>query len=293
MRSGALITSYHGPARILREATLSPMREYADRHGYDIFEAPVVHGIPVVWWSMRGVLDALRRGHDRVLWMDADILVLDSAEDIMAPESFRGWHFFAKDDRCGLLACLWGVRQCAEAHAYIERVWARRNAAIQPDQEQGALREELDRPTLLGEPWFARYGLIGPGARFAHGGSTCGTWEQRRDYLLRRPVHRDPIPSIARRRVRPLDGPYDSCGPVSALLMAAGLLDRPIRCGDFLAWGEPGIGEHLTVWANEAHVFVEMFVNGEMRHFGAYADCVGLQAELHDHAGFEPRRPSR
>ena len=58
-------------------------------------------------------------------------------------------------------------------------------------------------------------------------------------------------------------GPYDCSGAVSAVLHAAGLLNRPMVSGEFMRWGRPGPGA-VTIYANAGHVY--MSING--RFFG-------------------------
>jgi hypothetical protein len=58
-------------------------------------------------------------------------------------------------------------------------------------------------------------------------------------------------------------GPYDCSGAVSAVLHAAGLLDRPMVSGDFTRYGSPGRGA-VTIYANSGHVY--MSIKG--RYFG-------------------------
>ena len=58
-------------------------------------------------------------------------------------------------------------------------------------------------------------------------------------------------------------GPYDCSGAVSAVLHAAGLINRPMVSGEFMRWGKPGAGA-VTIYANAGHVY--MSING--RFFG-------------------------
>jgi peptidoglycan hydrolase-like protein with peptidoglycan-binding domain len=52
-------------------------------------------------------------------------------------------------------------------------------------------------------------------------------------------------------------GPYDCSGAVSAVLHAAGLLDRPLVSGDFTRYGAPGAGM-VTIYANAGHVYMSI-----------------------------------
>jgi hypothetical protein len=52
------------------------------------------------------------------------------------------------------------------------------------------------------------------------------------------------------------DNGYDCSGSVSFALAAAGLLDAPLTSGGFLNWGDPGVGEWITIYTNEGHIFM-------------------------------------
>jgi hypothetical protein len=49
---------------------------------------------------------------------------------------------------------------------------------------------------------------------------------------------------------------YDCSGAVSYVLHAAGLLRSPMASGPLMAWGAPGIGSWITVYANRTHAWM-------------------------------------
>jgi hypothetical protein len=49
---------------------------------------------------------------------------------------------------------------------------------------------------------------------------------------------------------------YDCSGAVSYVLHAAGLLRSPLSSGPLMAWGAPGIGSWITVYANRSHAWM-------------------------------------
>jgi hypothetical protein len=51
---------------------------------------------------------------------------------------------------------------------------------------------------------------------------------------------------------------YDCSGSVSFVLHAAGLLKSPLDSGDFMNWGQRGLGRWITVYTNPGHAFVEI-----------------------------------
>jgi hypothetical protein len=49
---------------------------------------------------------------------------------------------------------------------------------------------------------------------------------------------------------------YDCSGAVSYLLHAAKLLRSPLSSGPLMAWGLPGMGSWITVYANRSHTYM-------------------------------------
>ncbi len=53
-------------------------------------------------------------------------------------------------------------------------------------------------------------------------------------------------------------GGYDCSGSVSYVLHAAGLLNTPEDSGELESWGQSGLGQWITVYADPAHAFIEI-----------------------------------
>jgi hypothetical protein len=56
------------------------------------------------------------------------------------------------------------------------------------------------------------------------------------------------------------DTGYDCSGSVSYALHGAGLLRRPLNSSEFMRWGAPGRGRHVTIYAAPGHAY--MVVDG-------------------------------
>jgi hypothetical protein len=87
-----------------------------------------------------------------------------------------------------------------------------------------------------------------------------------------------------------ITGGYDCSGSVSYALAAAGLLSSPLNSTGFMSWGEPGVGEHITIYANPGHMY--MVVDG--RRFDTSALSGGgtrWTTEMRSSAGFVARHP--
>jgi cell wall-associated NlpC family hydrolase len=54
------------------------------------------------------------------------------------------------------------------------------------------------------------------------------------------------------------DTGYDCSGSVSYVLHAAGLLHTPFDSGEFMSWGNSGLGHWITVYTNPSHAFIEI-----------------------------------
>lgn len=52
------------------------------------------------------------------------------------------------------------------------------------------------------------------------------------------------------------DKGYDCSGSVSYALHGGKLLEAPLVSGSFMTWGEPGPGRWITIYANQAHVYM-------------------------------------
>jgi hypothetical protein len=48
---------------------------------------------------------------------------------------------------------------------------------------------------------------------------------------------------------------YDCSGAVSYVLHAAGMLKRPLASGGLARWGQPGLGQWITVYGNRSHAY--------------------------------------
>ena len=111
----ALITGARGPLHIAMQAlTLPAMRQYAERHGYDLRVVDLPdNGRPASWEKLPMLIDALRT-YDQALWLDADIAIINGEVDITADVDPVMWqalviHGFANGNipNCGV----WLVRK--------------------------------------------------------------------------------------------------------------------------------------------------------------------------------------
>lgn len=80
----ALVSLATGPHRELLDIAWPTFEEFADRHGYDLIEADTQSPRPPSWWKVP-VLRELLTQYGEVLWLDADVVVVDPTEDLPVP----------------------------------------------------------------------------------------------------------------------------------------------------------------------------------------------------------------
>jgi hypothetical protein len=79
---------------------------------------------------------------------------------------------------------------------------------------------------------------------------------------------------------------YDCSGAVGYALHGAGLLGQTMVSGQLAAWGEPGAGRWITIYANAEHVY--MVVAG--LRFDTRSDPPGVNGPRWHRASVDPRR---
>lgn len=79
---------------------------------------------------------------------------------------------------------------------------------------------------------------------------------------------------------------YDCSGAVGYALHGAGLLEATMVSGQLAAWGEPGGGRWITVYANADHVYMEI---AGLR-FDTRDDPLGVSGPRWHRASVDPRR---
>jgi hypothetical protein len=87
-------------------------------------------------------------------------------------------------------------------------------------------------------------------------------------------------------------GPFDCSGAVSYALHEAGLYNGPpLVSGAFMAWGKPGKGKDVTIYANPTHVFMRDEHTGRDWGTTRTVGRGGPQWHHHTTKGFVARHP--
>jgi putative peptidoglycan binding protein len=86
------------------------------------------------------------------------------------------------------------------------------------------------------------------------------------------------------------DSGYDCSGSVSYALHGGGLLKVALDSGQFMSWGAPGKGRHITIYANPGHAY--MVINGRRYDTTGRAQTgTRWQPQGRSSAGYTVRHP--
>jgi hypothetical protein len=159
----AIVTFGVGPHRELLDVALPSFERYAEAHGYELvvaeFDPPSVSR-PASWIKVPILKSAL--GHfDEVLWLDADVVIVDHSDDIAGSVPGERWQALAQHNsasdglhpNCGV----WLLRK--PMIPALDELWAMTRYVEHPWWEQAAMHE------LLGyDPWQRPLGQPDPDA---------------------------------------------------------------------------------------------------------------------------------
>jgi hypothetical protein len=80
--SRAIVTFGTGPCAEMLKIALPSFKNFADRHGYELI---VVEGLdpkmPPAWYKVPVLLESLK-SYDEVLWLGADLVIVDGRDDL-------------------------------------------------------------------------------------------------------------------------------------------------------------------------------------------------------------------
>ena len=83
--SKAIVTFGVGKHARLLEIALVTFKAFADRHGWDLYQAKNIgQSRPAPWYKLPSIKELLE-DYDEVLWLGADLVIVDGREDLTAP----------------------------------------------------------------------------------------------------------------------------------------------------------------------------------------------------------------
>jgi hypothetical protein len=172
MGADLLLTGHSGDQfAALAEVTFPRLRRYAARHGLDVWCVNLDGPRPPSWQKVLHMIEALDSGYERVLWVDADVVVGDLERNLFDEHRPDAWQaLVVHETNCGSVPnCgVWLVTRCMRSH--LVEAWEREYFTTHPWWEQAAILElmgyrvtqdptaHLHQPTEL----FARTQVLGP-----------------------------------------------------------------------------------------------------------------------------------
>jgi hypothetical protein len=165
----ALVSIGAGPqARLLRLAR-STFVPYARRHGYDLhlFDEPLDGSRPAPW-SKIVALEGLQNNYDVLLWLDADLMIVDGREDIAGElEDGRFLCLVEHSTKEGRMpnSGVMLLRTGEDCRGFLSAVWAQQDVIEHSWWENAAISRllgyELDPPRpFANTAWLERTKFI-------------------------------------------------------------------------------------------------------------------------------------
>lgn len=140
----ALATFGVGAHASLLNVSLPTFRAYTERHGYDLCVMPCEsEGRPPAWGKVKALRNLLER-YGEVLWIDADALIADDAEDLSAcvpPDALQALVEHPTDRGPVPNTGVWFVRRGMVS--WLDRIWERESRVDHPWWEQAAMADLL------------------------------------------------------------------------------------------------------------------------------------------------------
>jgi hypothetical protein len=142
----ALCSIGAGPHEALLAVSEPTFRAYAERHGYELITSTAAHPErPPAWAKVPLIRDTLA-SYDLVVWIDADAVIVDGSEDIVAALEPDAQLALVRHRREGVLIPNTGVmvwRSGDLSRGLLERVWASTRFIDHPWWENAALLDAL------------------------------------------------------------------------------------------------------------------------------------------------------
>jgi hypothetical protein len=136
--------------------TLPLMDAYAQRHGFEAYCVNLADAsMPPSWMKVPNIAAALAE-HDRVLWLDADVVIKDSSENVFDSVDDDAWQSVVEHEtECGLVPnCgVWVVTR--QMLPWITFAWERmrESFADHPWWEQGAVMTMMGYRITVTNGW--------------------------------------------------------------------------------------------------------------------------------------------
>ena len=119
----AIVMAFPGYEELYKIAKPS-VEFFAKKHNYDLLtytDNPT--NLPASWSKVPRLIDALESGYDSVLWLDADVVIVDPTEDIVVPaQMHQALAQHTTPDNLKTVNCgVWYLRK--QALEFLREVW--------------------------------------------------------------------------------------------------------------------------------------------------------------------------
>lgn len=152
-----LLTGWCGPTFAeIANHTLPLMGRYAQKHGYE-FQCANLHSslAPPSWMKVPAIISALSLGHPTVVWLDADVVILDSSRNILNDLPPHAWQGLVEHEtECGLVPnCGVWVARPQMLDTLRSLLAGREQYLTHPWWEQAAMLDRLGYAQTLTNGW--------------------------------------------------------------------------------------------------------------------------------------------
>ncbi len=199
-----IVTGWRGAEwQAIAELTAPRMADYAARHGHSFvsYEFGDHFGRPASWQKLLAIASAFE-GDDEVLWLDADVLIVDASDDIASvfpPASRQAMVRHATGEGDVPNAGVWFLDRsmlgtlmaCAMDDRFVNHKWWEQAALLSRmgfTDATGLCRHQTQTPLYLATHWLDESWNVWAGSpasvrpKFIH---ACGVTDDRIGYLRR------------------------------------------------------------------------------------------------------------
>jgi hypothetical protein len=142
----ALCSIGSGPHEALLAVSEPTFRAYAERHGYELITSTAAHPDRPPAWAKVPLIRSTLDDYDLVLWIDADAVIVDAAEDIagaLAPAAQLGLVQHRRDAELIPNTGVMVWRSGEFARSLLDRTWGATQYLDHPWWENAALLDAL------------------------------------------------------------------------------------------------------------------------------------------------------
>lgn len=125
----AIVSLGTGPQERLLKLAATTFRPYAKRHGYDLhLHTEALDPLRPAPWSKIVALQQIQERYDVLVWLDADLMIVDGRRDIAAELGDDAFSGLVEHPQAGGGAMpnsgVWVLRTGERCAAFLEEVWA-------------------------------------------------------------------------------------------------------------------------------------------------------------------------